>query len=202
MRTAQTGDGHSRQIGRGDAVDPTNTKRGDYSVRTVSALVVSALAVSLLGAGKPHDAITGKVVAIADGDTLTVLDDAKVQHWIWLAGIDAPERKQAFGTKAREALAAKVFGKAVRVELIDTDRNKRKVGRLYLGDRFINLELVQDGFAWRYPPGDKAGEFIAAQRDAREHRRGLWADADPEAPWEFRRWRRGASGRPLAPLPK
>jgi endonuclease YncB( thermonuclease family) len=108
-----------------------------------------------LSADKLHHTITGKVVAIADGDTLTVLDDAKVQHKIRLAGIDAPEKRQAFGTKAREALAAKVFGKAVRIDVIDVDRYRREVGRIYLGDRFVNMEMVRDGFAWRYVQSGK-----------------------------------------------
>jgi endonuclease YncB( thermonuclease family) len=120
--------------------------------------------------------ITGKVVAIADGDTLTVLDDSKVQHKIRLAGIDAPESKQPFGAKSRENLAGKVFGKVVRVDVIDVDRYRRQVGRIYLGDRFVNLEMVRDGFAWRYPQYDKPGEFTAAECEAREKRRGLWAD--------------------------
>jgi endonuclease YncB( thermonuclease family) len=90
-------------------------------------------------AAKPHYELTGRVVAIADGDTLTVLDDAKVQHKIRLAGIDAPERKQPFGTKSREALADKVFGRDIRVEVIDVDRYHREVGRIYLGGRFVNM---------------------------------------------------------------
>jgi endonuclease YncB( thermonuclease family) len=160
------------------------------------------LVVSALAAAKPHYAIAGKVVSIADGDTLTVLDDANVQHKIRLAGIDAPERKQAFGNKARQALGDKVFGQSVRVDVIDVDRYRREVGRIFLGSRFINQEMVQDGFAWRYPQYDKPGEFTAAEADAREHHRGLWTDPSPEPPWKFRRSRRGASARPLAPLPK
>jgi micrococcal nuclease len=120
--------------------------------------------------------ITGKVVSIADGDTLTVLDEAKVQHRIRLHDIDAPKKVQPFGTKARESLAAKVFGKTVRVEVVDVDRYHREVGRIYLGDRFIKVEMVRDGFRWRYVRYDKAGEFTDAEREAREHRRGLWAD--------------------------
>jgi len=133
--------------------------------------------------------ITGKVVAIADGDTLTVLDTANTQHKIRLHGIDAPEKGQAFGTKARENLAAKVFGKIVRVEVVDVDRYSREVVRNYLGDRFINLEMVRDGFAWRNVRYDKAGEFTDAEREAREKRRGLWADANPVPPPEYRQRR-------------
>jgi len=129
-----------------------------------------------------HYTVTGKVVAIADGDTLTVLDGATVQHKIRLAGIDVPERKQAFGTKSREVLAGKLFGKIVRVDVVDVDRYRREVGRIYLGDRFINLEMVRQGLAWRYVRCEKAGEFSDAERVAREKRRGLWADPNPVPP--------------------
>jgi endonuclease YncB( thermonuclease family) len=144
-----------------------------------SAGVLALVAWTLIAAAKPHYTITGKVVAIADGDTLTVLDDAKVQHKIRLAGIDAPEKRQAFGNKARQSLGDKVFGKVVRVDVIDVDRYRREVGRIYLGDRFINLEMVRDDFAWRYARYDKAREFTDAEREAREKRRGLWADPNP-----------------------
>ena len=126
-------------------------------------------------AAKPHYELTGRVVAIADGDTLTVLDETKAQHKIRLA----------------------VFKQPVRVEVIDVDRYKREVGRIYLGDRFINMEMVADGFAWRYPQYDKPGEFTAAENDSREHQRGLWADKDPVPPWEWRKAKR----RPATPQP-
>jgi endonuclease YncB( thermonuclease family) len=152
--------------------------------------VVCAMALTLLTA-EPKT-ITSRVVKIADGDTLTVLDETNTQHKIRLAGIDAPEKAQPFGTKSRENLAAKVFGKTVRVEVIDVDRYKREVGRIYLGDRFINLEMVRNGFAWRYVRYDKPGEFTAAEGEARDARRGLWSDPNPVPPWEWRRWQRRA----------
>jgi len=135
----------------------------------------------------------GRCVALSDGDTITVLDANKVEHKIRLAGIDAPENRQAFGSKAREALATKVFKQSVRVEVIDVDRFKREVGRVDLGERFINMEMVHDGFAWRYVIYDKPGEFTVAENDARERRRGLWADPHPVAPWEWRKAKRQTS---------
>ena len=81
----------------------------------------------------------------------------------------------------------------IRGEVIDVDRYKREVGRIYLSDRFINMEMVSDGFAWRYVQYDRTGEFTAAEADAREHGRGLWADKDPVPPWEWRREKRAAS---------
>jgi endonuclease YncB( thermonuclease family) len=131
--------------------------------------------------------VTGRVVSIADGDTLTVLDDRHDQHRIRLFGIDAPEKGQAFGMRSKSNLADKVFGKTVRVQIVDVDRYGRQVGRIYLGNRFINLEQVEDGLAWRYSSYDRQGEFAAAEADARRRGRGLWSDPHPEPPWDFRR---------------
>ena len=77
--------------------------------------------------------------------------------------------------------------------MIDVDRYHREVGRIFLGERFINLKMVQDGFAWRYPQYDKPGEFTPPKADAREHRRGLWADPNPVPHWEWRREKRRAA---------
>jgi micrococcal nuclease len=147
-------------------------------------------AVALVVSAAEPKTVTGRVVKIADGDTLTVLDESNAQHKIRLAGIDAPEKGQSFGTRSRENLAGKVFGKTVRVEVIDVDRYKREVGRIYLGDRFVNMEMVGDGFAWRYVQYDKPGEFTATERQARDAKRGLWAEPNPVPPWEWRRQKR------------
>jgi endonuclease YncB( thermonuclease family) len=114
--------------------------------------LVVALAVFAEPDAKLHE-FTGKVVHIADGDTLTVLDSDKVQHKIRLHGIDAPEKSQAFGNTAKEALAEKVHEKSVRVVWKEKDQYGRIVGDVHLaeppaGDRNINIEMVHDGFAW------------------------------------------------------
>jgi micrococcal nuclease len=74
----------------------------------------------------------------------------------------------------------------VRIAVRGKDRYGRDVGDVFYGDRYINMEMVRDGFAWRYVQYDKIGEFTEAEKDAREHRRGLWADPHPIPPWEFR----------------
>lgn len=106
--------------------------------------VVAALAQEKAEPPKPF---AGKVVGIADGDTFTVLLD-KTQHRIRLNGIDSPETGQAFGTKAKQALADKVFGKEVKVVWTERDKYKRILGDIYLDDRWINKEMVGEGFAW------------------------------------------------------
>jgi endonuclease YncB( thermonuclease family) len=132
----------------------------------------------------------GKVVAVPDGDAIIVLDSDRAQHRIRLAGIDAPERVQAFGTKACEALFTKMFRKTVKIDIVMIDRDRREVGYVYLGDRSINEDMVREGFAWRYVQHDTHRVFEAAEKDAREHKRGLWADPHPIPPWEFRKAKR------------
>lgn len=168
-----------------------NYDRGMSYARPIRILV---FLLALYAEPEPkHHELTGKVVHIADGDTLTVLDADKVQHKIRLHGIDAPEKGQAFGTKAKEALAEKVHEKTVRVVWKDKDRYGRIVGDVHLGERNINVEMVSDGWAWwyrNYAPKSKALEV--AEADARKEKRGLWHDKEQEPPWEYRKREREA----------
>src|SRR5438876_602508 len=114
-------------------------RRFSLALACVFTLVVSVFA--LQGQPDPPKPFSGKVVSIADGDTITVLLD-KTQHRIRLSGIDAPENSQAFGTKAKKILGDKVFGKEVKIEWTQRDKYKRIVGEVYLDDRRICLEMV------------------------------------------------------------
>ena len=129
----------------------------------------------------------GKVVSVADGDTITVLDGDKVQHKIRLQGIDAPEKNQAFGSKSKELLTDKIAGHEVLVEWKEKDRYGRILGEVMLGRRHINLEMVQEGMAWHYVQYSKSKELDRAEQGARHARRGLWIDKDPIPPWAFRK---------------
>ena len=133
------------------------------------------------------DEMRGKVVGVADGDTITVLDAENAQHKIRLQGIDAPEKAQAFGTKSKEGLSEKIGEKEVVVKWKDKDRYGRMLGEIYLGDRHINLEMVQDGLAWHYKQYSKSKELAVAEDEARNAKKGLWVDKSPEPPWEFRK---------------
>ena len=138
------------------------------------------------------ETITGLVVGVSDGDTITVLDDNKVQHKIRLAGIDAPEKKQAFGNRSKESLSALAFDKTVNVETDKQDRYGRQVGKVLVNGQDVNLVQVERGMAWFYrqyqreqSPNDRR-LYEAAEDAARADKRGLWRDADPMPPWEFR----------------
>ncbi len=128
----------------------------------------------------------GRVVKVADGDTITVLDAAKTQHKIRLNAIDAPEKHQAFGEASRKHLAALVAGKDVRVEYAKRDKYGRILGVVFVDGRDVNLEMLRAGYAWHYKRFDNNPTYAQAEKDAREKMLGLWRDQNPEAPWDFR----------------
>jgi endonuclease YncB( thermonuclease family) len=143
--------------------------------------------------------LTGRIVAVADGDTVTLLDDSNTQHKIRLAGIDAPEKKQDFGMRAKQSLSELVFDKQVQVETDKKDRYGRQVGKIWINGQDANLEQVSRGFAWHYKQYAREQStndrklYDYAQKDASAARRGLWVSATPTPPWEFRH--KGVSAR-------
>jgi len=136
----------------------------------------------------PAFGIAGRVVRVADGDTVSVLDNNNTQHKIRLQGIDAPERNQRYGKKSRDALSGMVSGRTVGVVVLGKDSYGRSNGTVYLGERNINLAMVAAGHAWwyrYYSPYDRLLE--AAEGKARATKLGLWAEPDPVPPWDWRR---------------
>jgi endonuclease YncB( thermonuclease family) len=134
--------------------------------------------------------VTGKVVGITDGDTITLLVPTNTQIMVRLAEIDAPEKHQAYGNKAKQALSDKIFGKEVTAIIIDVDRYGRSVAQIYFGvklERWINKEMVAEGWAWQYPQYSKSKTLYEAEQKAREQKLGLWADKNPIPPWEYRK---------------
>lgn len=132
-------------------------------------------------------------MSVADGDSITILDSSDMQHRIRLAGIDAPESHQAFGSKSKENLAAMIFGKEVTVVYYKTDQYGRLVGKVLLDGKDVNLEQVKAGMAWHYKdyqreqtPEDR-GVYAKVENEARTARRGLWQDANPIEPSAFRK---------------
>ena len=154
-------------------------------------LIIGIALVSTLG-GVNADTLAGRVVADTDGDTITVLDAGLQQHKIRLAGIDAPEKKQPFGERSTQSLAALVFGKTVVVEWRKKHR-ERLIGKVTVSGVDANLEQIKAGMAWWYEkyrkeqsPADQRRYAEAEQQQARAARVGLWRDQAPVPPWEWR----------------
>ena len=127
------------------------------------------------------------VISISDGDTITVLLKDKTQQKVRFAEIDCPEKKQAFGTKAREELGKKIFGKHVDIDWTKKDRYGRIIGKVYLNGRYINKEMIEEGWAWHYTEYSHSQEMADAQEYAKKNKLGLWADKHPIPPWDFRK---------------
>jgi len=146
----------------------------------------------LLALAASAEEFSGRVVRIVDGDTVVVLDQHRVEQKVRLAGIDAPERGQAFGTRAKEQLAGLVGGKPLNVRWHKEDRYRRLVGKLMLDGQDVNLQMVRSGFAWwfrKYADEQTALDqrlYEAAEKAARSDRVGLWTDPAPMAPWDWR----------------
>jgi micrococcal nuclease len=133
-----------------------------------------------------HPTLTGKVVGVKDGDTVEILSNGK-HIVIRLMGIDCPEKRQAFGQKAKQFTSDLCFNKEVRVISHGKDRYGRILGDIYLLDGvFVNKEIIQEGFAWHYKKYSSDTIFSNLEKSAREKRIGIWS-GNPIPPWDFRK---------------
>lgn len=128
----------------------------------------------------------GRVIAVHDGDTITVLAD-RTPRRVRLAEIDAPEQHQAFGTRAKQALSALAYGRQAVVIERGQDRYGRTLGTVFVDGRNLNLAMAESGFAWAYRRYTQEPALLQREQRARASRAGLWADPSPVAPWLFRR---------------
>lgn len=138
----------------------------------------------------------GRVIVVIDGDTVLVLKHGHPLK-IRLADIDAPEvghagsqKSQRFGPASRDALKQLILHKRVKVDTLAIDKYGRTVALLKLGALNINEEMVRRGMAWEYSHFHSDRHYIALQRQARQQRRGLWQQADPIPPWQWRKGKR------------
>ena len=151
--------------------------------------------------------LEGKVVKVADGDTITILNDIGNKHRIRLGGIDAPEKDQPYGKESTQSLLELTSGKTVVIEYEKRDRYKRIIGKVLVdppGKVFCmaldcvkkidaGLEQIKSGLAWHYKKyqGEQSvedrGAYGVAEVEAKEKLLGLWEDDEPMAPWDWRR---------------
>lgn len=153
--------------------------------------LIRAAALSLVLSAAPVLAfammVEGRVIAVADGDTMTVVDASLRQHRVRLAGIDAPESGQPHGQAARRSLGELCFRRKARVFTIDVDRYGRIVGHVHCDGVDANMAQVRSGYAWVYDKQARDPVLTQAQAKARASRLGLWSDPNPIPPWEWRR---------------
>ena len=157
-----------------------------------SACLIAVLLCTLLGTAGAAT-LRGEVVGLADGDTLTVLDNEHHQHRVRLVGIDAPEKRQAFGERSRQHLSELVFRQEVVVDWKKRDRYGRILGLVRVRSVDVGQAQLRAGLAWHYKayereqPAAQRTLYSAEEVDARRARLGLWSETTPTPPWEFRR---------------
>ena len=158
--------------------------------------VFAVVAFSILTTAIHAETLTGRVVGIADGDTLTLLDDTKTQHKIRLSGIDSPEKSQPFGQHCKKSLSDLAYDRVATVETTKLDRYGRAIGKVWVDSLDVNLEQIQRGCGWHYKKYqneqilDDRLSYNSAEESARAGKIGLWADNDPVPPWDWRKARR------------
>lgn len=130
-----------------------------------------------------------KVTKITDGDTIHAVDKHGHTIKLRLLHIDAPEISQAFGKESKEHLSRKIMGYYITIEETKPDKRypDRTLGVVYLGGRNINLEMLQDGYAWHYSQFSHVVMYEEAEKKARKWQRGLWKEKNPLEPWEYRK---------------
>ena len=155
--------------------------------------VTTVLAVGALLSFSVHaEILTGKIVGISDGDTVTLLDASQRQYKIRLTGIDAPEKKMPFGQRSKEHLSDLIFSKDVQVETEKLDRYGRTLGKIVFDRKDINLAMINAGLAWHYKKyqNDQSRSdrllYAHAEDQARQQHIGLWRDPTPTPPWKWR----------------
>ena len=154
------------------------------SARTMLGVAIFLLVACLCACA---DELTGRVVKVADGDTITVQLSNKKRERVRFLGIDAPEHDQAYGAEARTAMNKLANSRMVKVVYEQRDMYGRIVGQVFIGERDLGMLMLRMGLAWHYKQYSNSKEYAAAEAAARVAKAGLWHDASPMPPWEFRR---------------
>ncbi|MBK8480883.1 MAG: thermonuclease family protein [Proteobacteria bacterium] len=185
--------------GRGGAGGDGGAPRRERSGGGSRALPLLQVLLLLVGCGAPsppppHAAWQVQVIAVTDGDTLRVRRDGQ-NTIIRLHGVDAPERAQPFGERASQFASSFAFGRSATIEPITVDRYSRLVARVFVDGRCLNEELVAQGLAWHYRRYSTSATLEQLEGAARAARRGLWSEADPVPPWDWRRQHPRSAGK-------
>lgn len=152
-------------------------------------LLFLTLSASFSAQNYPPKEFQAQVIGVKDGDTVEVLWE-NTAYVIRLLHIDCPEKKQAFGNKAKKEMSQLVYGKSILIRWKTKDRNKRLLGELFLGDQNINQILVSKGLAWHYKKYSKEKIYDQIELQARKQKLNIWSQPNPIAPWDYRKMKK------------
>lgn len=130
--------------------------------------------------------IEGVVTGIQDGDTIEVTVDGKVVV-VRLNAIDCPEDGQGFSAKAKQYITIHSLKQKVKLEKITMDIHGRMIANVFLDNgKSLNQDIVAAGYAWHYTQYSNDAKLIELEKQARKKKLGLWIEANPVSPWEFK----------------
>ena len=167
-------------------------------MRKLSLFLLLSLIISTnVHSSQNQSSFTGQTIDVADGDTITVLNQNNESVKIRLGGIDCPESSQVYGNNAKQFVVSKVSGKRVRIVPDTIDRYGRTVGIVLINGENLNEQIVANGHGWvyrKYCTADFCNDWLKQEETARDAQIGLWADKNPQPPWEWRAEHRGKNG--------
>ena len=153
----------------------------------MKALIRLVGMLGLCGAAAAQAGVPYQVVGVSDGDTLTALSARRERVKCRLYGIDAPEKKQAFGQASKQSLAELSFGRMASIDIVGRDRYGRAICKIAVAGVDVNKQQIVRGMAWMYRRYASDRSYSEAEGQAQSHRIGIWHDAQPVPPWDFRR---------------
>lgn len=156
-----------------------------YATMALMAIAVAAL-LGFPAHGYAAQRLSVVVVGISDGDTIKVLQSDRSLRRVRLAQIDAPETGQPFAKRSKQALAGICFGKQAEIELEGQDHYGRSIARVSCNGVDAQSFMVRNGLAWVFTRYATDKTLLPLQERARMEGAGLWADAHPTPPWEYR----------------
>jgi micrococcal nuclease len=151
--------------------------------KTASIIIILLLIIS----GYSQTLLTGKVIGIKDGDTVVVIDKLNNTTILRLAEVDCPEKKQPFGTKAKQFTSDAVYLKNVTYIVTEKDRYGRSVAKIYFKNKYLSAEIIKKGMGWQYKKYSTSKELAQFEQQARSKKIGLWIDPNPIYPSEWRK---------------
>ena len=178
----------------------TNSENNFFLNKIMRHFSLLFLLLSLIISTSAHsspNSFTGRTIDVADGDTITVLNQNNESIKIRLAGIDCPEGSQVHGDKAKKFTVSMVSGKHVRILPDTIDRYGRTVAMVLINGVNLNEQIVSHGHGWvfrKYCTADYCNDWLKLEETARDAGIGLWADRNPQPPWDWRAEHRSRDG--------
>lgn len=153
-------------------------------------IIITALLILSICNAQAQTLLTGTVVGVKDGDTVEVLDDKNKTTILRLAEVDCPEKKQPYGKAAKQFTSNAVYRKTIHYIVTNKDRYGRSVAKVFYKNKYLSAEIIKNGMGWHYKKYSRSRQLAQLEQKARAQKKGLWADANPVYPSDWRKARR------------